>query len=390
MRLNPRLVCLFVLALWPQPAQAQQSTRDVLGFLLTNRSIPTDDFERDARATAQTRDAISVFLANELGRLPITSGAGGFTYRLNPALGVMERSSDSFGPFYVERSLTTGSRHASLSVVFESTSFKNIDGRSLRDGTLVSTASQLRGETVPFDVETLTLQLKTSTVAVLGTFGITDRLDVGVAAPFVNVSLNGQRYDTYRGQTTLQASATSSSSGLGDMAIRAKYNFLRRQGVGLSAGAEARLPTGRSDDLLGAGSASVQPRLIVSVENSRTGAHFVVGPVFGGSANELDYAAGLTVTGSARLTLVTEIMGRHVSLGGLTDTTEPHPSLALVDTIRLSSVSRDTNRVLAVVGVKWNVAGTWLVDAHAQRSLTSAGLNAGWSPSVTLDYSFGR
>src|SRR5215471_18326414 len=93
---------------WPSPAAAQQSIAQVLTFLLTNRSISTDDFTRDAQAAAATGDAISQFLVTELGTLPISSSGSGFTYRFNPTLGIVERSSDSFGPFFVQRSLTTG------------------------------------------------------------------------------------------------------------------------------------------------------------------------------------------------------------------------------------------------------------------------------------------
>jgi hypothetical protein len=38
------------------PAAAQQTVSEVLSFLLTNRSIPTGDFDRDARAAEATRE----------------------------------------------------------------------------------------------------------------------------------------------------------------------------------------------------------------------------------------------------------------------------------------------------------------------------------------------
>jgi len=240
------------------PAFAQGTVTDVLGFLLTNRSIPTDDFARDAQATAETRRTISTLLGSELGRLPITSGAGGFTYRMNPALGVMERSSPSFGPFYVERALTTGANQALVSVLYYGESFTNIDGRALGDGTLVATASQVHGETQPFDVETLSLRLRTSTVAVLGTYGVTSRFDVGMAVPFVRLTLSGQRVDTYRGQQNLQASGTASASGVGDILIRGKYALLQ----GASLGVARVLKRVFRRDARKTFSASVRPRCI--------------------------------------------------------------------------------------------------------------------------------
>src|SRR5688500_9871885 len=101
-------VLLLLTLIAPASAAAQETISDVLSFLVTNRSIPTDDFVRDEQAAAATRDTISGFLLMEQATLPISSSAGGFTYRLNPGLGTVMRSSDSFGPFFTERSLTAG------------------------------------------------------------------------------------------------------------------------------------------------------------------------------------------------------------------------------------------------------------------------------------------
>ena len=205
---RPTALLLAVCLLWSGaavPASAQQSITDVLTFLLTNRSIPTGDFVRDEQAAVETRDILARFLSLELATLPVSSSAGGFTYRLDPALGTVVRSSDSFGPFFTERSLTAGRHQASLGVGYRSTTFDNIDGRNLRDGTLVSTASILRGEPAPFDIETVALRIRTDTMTLTGNYGVTDRFDVGGAIPFVRVSLQGQRVDTYRGRELVQA-----------------------------------------------------------------------------------------------------------------------------------------------------------------------------------------
>ena len=50
-------------------ASAQQSVTEVLSFLMTNRTILTDDFDRDASAAAETRDTIANFLS-QLATLP--------------------------------------------------------------------------------------------------------------------------------------------------------------------------------------------------------------------------------------------------------------------------------------------------------------------------------
>jgi hypothetical protein len=382
-------IMVFAVAASPAPAEAQQTVSEVLSFLLTNRSIPTGDFVQDARAAAATRDTISTFLLLELSELPVTSSASAFTYRLDRNLGTVVRSSDSFGPFLVERSLTSGLLRGSLALTYQTASFDTIDGRSLRDGTLVATASRLRGDTQPFDVESVTLEMHTNTMTLLGNVGVTDRLDIGAALPFVAISMDGRRVDTYRGSQLVQAIASASASGPGDFLIRGKYNVMRNSGSGLAIGAEARLPTGNEQNLLGTGEASIKPRVIASLERDRVAVHGDVGYSMGGLSDELVYGGAVTVLGTSRLTLVGEIAGRRLSSAGrLTETTEPHPSLAGVDTIRLTSVDRATERVAGVIGFKWNIAATLLFSANLVKPFTSAGLNARWISTFALDYSF--
>jgi len=366
----------------------------VLSFLMTNRSIATGDFVRDDEAAAATRDAISGFLQLELATLPISSSAGGFTYRLNPALGTVMRSSDSFGPFFTERSLTSGRQRLAFGLTYGSVTYDNIDGRDLQDGSLVSTAAKLRTESQPFDVETVSMRIHTDTVTLTANYGATDRLDFAVAVPVVRLTLDGQRVDTYRGQPFVQATASASASGIGDVVVRGKYNVYRAGasgGGGVSVGAEARLPTGDEDNLLGAGEVSIRPRVIASYEGDRIGLHGDFGYAFGGLTNELDYNGAATVVAVPRVTVVGEIVGRRLnSFGRLTETVTPHPLLVGVDTIRLTGVEQATDRVVAVAGVKWNIASTLLVTANVLWPLTTAGLNASWVPTIAFDYSFGR
>ncbi len=319
----------------------------------------------------------------------MTSSASAFTYRLDRNLGTVVRSSDSFGPFLVERSLTSGLLRGSFALTYQTASFDTIDGRNLKDGTLVATASRLRGDTQPFDVESVTLDLHTNTMTLLGNIGVTDRLDIGAALPFVAVSMDGRRVDTYRGSQLVQAIASASASGPGDFLIRGKYNVVRSSGSGLAIGAEARLPTGDEQNLLGTGEASIKPRVIASLERDRVAVHGDVGYSIGGLSDELVYGGAVTVLGTSRLTLVGEIAGRRLSSAGrLTETTGPHPSLAGVDTIRLTSVDRATERVAGVIGFKWNIAATLLFSANVVKPFTSAGLNARWISTFALDYSF--
>ena len=245
------LVCTAVIGAVPSTARAQQSVRQVLSFLLTNQAVRTGDIEKDAEATAATRDTISNALLVELATLPISTSSGGFTYVFNSELGTRERASSSFGPFFVERALTSGRNQMSFGATFRYSEFDQLDGNDLRSGNFVTTATQFRDEAQPFDVETVTLRLKTQTVTGFANYGVTDRIDIGVAVPIVSMALSGERINTYRGQRIPQAAATATTSGVADMAISARAHLLGGRASGLTAGVQARLPTGREEDLLG-------------------------------------------------------------------------------------------------------------------------------------------
>jgi len=383
-------VLFALIAVTPGVASAQQPLTDVLSFLLINRSIPTGDFSRDELAAARTRDAVVEFLHSELATLPINSPASGFTYRLDPELGATVRTSESFGPFFMERSLTSG-RQFAFGLAFTQSDFDNIDGRDLRDGTLVASASRQIGEPAPFDAETLSLRIRTRTVTLSGQAGITDRLDVSASLPFVQLDFSGSRVDTYRGTRLVQATALASASGVGDLLIRAKYNFLRRGGGGLSVAAESRIATGDSDNLLGSGKSVIRPRLIGSIERGRVAAHGEVGYLTGGVADEVDFGGAVTVAASSRVTLIGEVIGRRLNSGGrLTDVVEPHPNLVGIETIRLTSLEQPTTRAVIVAGLRWNVASRWLLSGNIMRPVTTAGLNSNWVASAIFDYSIGR
>jgi hypothetical protein len=378
-------------ALAPASAAAQATLTDALAFLLTNRSIPTGDPTGDVEAAAAARDTMSTLLKVELATLPVNASASGFTYRMDPTLGgVPVRSTATFGAFVTERALTLGQQHLSFAATYQAISFDRIDGRRLRDGSLQATASRLSADANPFDVETISMRIHADTMTLSVNYGITDRLDIGGALPVERLTLSGERVDTYRGAQLTQATVDASASGMGDALLRSKFHVWQRGTAAISAGADARLPTGSAENLLGTDRTTIKPLLIVSVENGHVALDSNVGYGVGGISDELDYAAALTTVGSRVFTIVGEFSGRRlISAGHLIDVTAPNPRIAGVQTTRLSAATSATNRAIATAGVKWNVKTTWLVTANVSRSLGTAGLTASWMSTVGAEYAFG-
>ena len=388
-----RLGCLAAAALYvvPRPAAAQQSVSDVLSFLVTNQAVITSDFVKDREAAAATRDTVFGFLQVELAALPISSSSGGFIYKLNPTIGTMERANDSFGPVFLERALTAGRGQTSFGISYRRSGFDTLDGRSLDDGTFVTTANRLASEAEPFDVERLHLKIDADTFTLFANYGLTDRLDVGSAVPIVDLRLSGERVNFYRGTVFQQAIGSAEVTGLADIALRAKYNLLQTDYVGFAANADIRLPTGDADQLLGAGKTAVRVGAIASFERNRLGGHFSVGAAGGGVSDAVDYGAAIVVAATPTFNLVGEVFGHRLSaLARIGEATARHPSIPNVETTRILPFRTGTNTTLALVGGKWNIARTWLLSANVLFPLTDTGLTGRPTPSIALDYTFDR
>src|SRR5207237_8996669 len=138
-------VLVLVLAMTVARSAEAQTVSDALTFLVTNQSVSTGNPERDRAAAQATSQTISRALLANLATLPVATSSSGFVYRHNPELGTVERATQSFGPFFVERALTAGRHQASIGLTFQQLRFESLDRRTLGDAPLVTTANQ-RGD----------------------------------------------------------------------------------------------------------------------------------------------------------------------------------------------------------------------------------------------------
>ena len=394
-RLLPAAFAGVLLCLASPHAAAQTATprtvQDILRFLVTNQGVQTSDFEKDQEAAEATRDTLTRTLLSSVATVPVAASASGFSYRLNPTLGTVERASETFGPFFVERAVTAGGGRASLGFTLHYASFGRLDGNDLEDGSFVTIANQFPDEAEPFDVETLTLNVRTRTATFFGNVGLSDRVDVAVAVPLVRLDIDGSRLNTYRGRTLLQARAQASTTGLADVAVRTKVRLTGDGPAAAAAAVEARLPTGRKEDLLGAGEFALRFLGVGSYEAGAASLHGNVAVGAGGLGRELSYGGAVAVAATPRVTIVGELMARRIAgIRRIGEVTAPHPSFRDVQTTRLVPVGDDQTSAVAVGGFKWNVGSTWLLHANVIVPLSDAGLTARFTPTIALDYSFAR
>jgi Putative MetA-pathway of phenol degradation len=384
-----KIVAAFIvmILLTASGARGQDTLRDAVTVLMTNQAVQTNDFARDRAAAEAARDTIANALLVNLATAPIATSSGGFLYRVNRELGTVERASETFGSFFVDRALTAGQGNVSFGLSATTATFGNLNGFDLQDGTLVTVANRFRDEAAPFDTESLSMELRASTVTLLANVGVTNNFDVAVALPMARITLDGQRLNVYRGQQFVQAVVTGSATGFTDLAIRAKYAFLSTPGGGVAAAGEVRLPTGDQENLLGAGEMSWRVIGVGSIEHGPLSLHANAGFVRGGISDETIFTGAAAVAAHPRVTVTGEFLGRHVSaLRDFTLASAPHTTLAGVDTSRLVSGVEGVTLMTAVAGVKWNVGQTLVLGGHILFPLTDRGLTSNFAPTITFEY----
>ncbi|MBA2305491.1 MAG: transporter, partial [Acidobacteria bacterium] len=354
-----------LLAQAPERPQLSQILPNLFGNTIVLTPTGTPEFPnhsahfKPALDQLQTPHQFNEQIVTLLATVPTGSSSGGFTYTFNPTLGSFSRSSESFGPVYAERALTIGRERGSLGVGYQRSTYDTFEGKKLRqreivfhiqhtdccgrvqDGVQVGDGSRFNPAFEGDIIEAaLALRLTTDTVVVFGTYGLTDRLDLGVAVPIVRIDVDAsvrariERLSTAANPTThlfdgedpdeRMFTSRGTASGLGDIVVRAKYNFLRRWGGGLAAAMDVRTPTGDESNLLGTGGVQTKVYGIASVALGRFSPHLNAGYTVstrGALAgvelkDEWNYAAGFDLAVSSRLTLVTDVLGRSILDGG--------------------------------------------------------------------------
>jgi hypothetical protein len=203
--------------------------------------------------------------------------------------------------------------------------------------------------------------------------------------------MSGERINTYQGTPFVEARGSGQTTGLADVAVRGKLQLVRSENRQMAADLEVRLPTGAVEDLRGAGRAAFRGSVIASAGKGPVEAHANGSLTFGGISKEAGLGGALTVAPSGRLTLSAEAVLRRIeALSGIHPVSQPSPSIAGMDTIRLLPTGDSITTATVVGGFRWNLTSTWLLNGYVVVPVTKRGLNARPIPAVSLDYSFVR
>ena len=349
--------------------------------------------------------ALTQALSAQLSTFPLGSSAGGFAWTFDPSNGVFTRTTGSFGPIFAERALTVGRKKLNFGINYQRATFDEFEGLELRSGDIkffTEFNNQVFGE------DSLSLKVSTDTVGFFLNYGLTDRLDVGLAMPLVRVDMDASlrfifvnRQGARVGNTDEIRSGGRSKTGFGDAVLRAKYNVFQQAGGGAAVGLDLRLPTGDEDNLIGIAGTQAKIYGVYSAAFGMFNPHVNVGYTFsrGNDAaadpdsvlfappDEFNYTAGVDVAIRPRLTVAGDIVGRSLRDIFRLELGDPFGLGAAFNEFELSDKTT-LNSVLTSVGVKYNVYGNLLVTANVLFPITKGGLRDKFTPVFGMDYSF--
>lgn len=326
-------------------------------------------------------------IAGQLSNYPVGTSSGGFTYEFETNLGIVRRSTRSFGPAFAERALTVGQRKLSVGFNFQRAKLDRFEGQDLTAlalGTFGDSSTEMA------------LNLTSETAALVVQAGVLRQLDVGVVLPMVRVHMDVAVRRRVGNQTRGSSAASGSSSGIGDVVLKAKYNFFRRGGGGVAAAVDLRLPTGDEHNLLGSGATRVKVIGIGSAEVGRFAPHVNLGVTsessgqcgvtiaecyLGSLDKEFNFAGGVDVIASPQLTILADVIGRSIA-------STRRFGYFFGDSIFDYEGGRRLTTLLGSTGLKVNVGGTFLVTASVLFPLNRAGLSSHLATTVGFDYAF--
>jgi hypothetical protein len=363
-----------------------------------------------------------VALTSQLAAVPLPSPASGFTYEFDSALGVFQRTSQSFGPILSERAETIGGRRFTFGFTFQNFTFDTIEGTDLDSIPAVFTHDNPAAGTGREDLVTTTnaVDARVNQFTAFLSYGLTDHLDLSLAIPMVSTDMTVVSHATVQRIGTVDPlihffrvsgnevtsigdhrtfTAFGSASGIGDLTLRLKGRLASSMALGL----DVRIPTGDEENLLGVGAPGVRPFVVLSRSSRAFSPHLNLGYLWNGSSvlagdpatgqsadlpDQVTYAVGADFGVSQRFTFVLDVLGNYLIDAPRLHTTE---FLALNGTSRFPTVSftnESYNLLSGACGFKLNVVENLLVDVNLLFTLDDNGLRDKITPLVGFEYAF--
>jgi hypothetical protein len=285
----------------------------------------------------QVLQGLDTSIVSGLQQSSFGSAVAGFTYDISQGLPI--RKEESLGPVVAERAQTLGANRLNLAMSYSHVDFTQFQGQSLDNFPVTLQHIDVNqdaalgpvGTPLDFELDQIQLKLKISVTqdvfAFFGTYGVTDRWDVGVVLPIVHTDVRAVADATIVaravanpglhvfGPTSPHSESGGDATGIGDIALRTKYNFVRDAGnvPDMAFFGQVKLPTGSQSDLLGSGSTNILGLFIASKTYGAFTPHVNLGyevAIAGFDRSNFRYAAGTDYSVTRDVALSGDFVGR--------------------------------------------------------------------------------
>ena len=401
-----RLWLLVIGALLAASGARAQTAGDALRGAL----FGVDPYSSTGALNENSTETLYGLLLGETATFPIGTSAGGFTWVFDSNLRVPIRRSPSFGPMFAERPFTTGRGKLNVGAVFQHTRFTSVGGLPLTD--LENYVSYSGGQEVYNYTSSVRIEIDRTVFS--ATYGILDKLDVGVILPLGNSRVSGTSafYQLAEGAETITREEISGSSfGAGDVVIRTKAALVASASFDAAAALDLRLPTGDPEKLLGTGQLQTKLLFIAGTTVGSVTPHVNLGYTFGGSgmafgqvvqfedsyevpellereaSEEFNYTFGADAAVTPRITIAGDVIGRVVKNSAAM--TPFDSGLENADRVKdLKVIPGTVHLLLAAVGAKVNIGGSWLLTGSILFPLTDNGIRPALTPVIGFERAF--
>ena len=355
-RIRPWDLVLLLSMLFMSPSLTEaKNLNDVIPDLYGGDGFQTDPTVSGNRSSEFGNAVFNSF--NEL-----TNGIGAQTgqfavnstvaaYRFDVERGVPVEVTKSLGPLFGERADTLGKGRFDFQVVWSNADYKKFNGQSL--SSLNADVSPTGGPGVPVNDPSLdeilrinlNVEVITNFVGFFGTYGLTDNWDVNMLVPLIHNQIKAKSEATMldsngvpctqggncsgiyviNGATSGTGdSSTDKSSGektgIGDILVRTKYNFLKNHEIlpDLGVRGGVSFPTGNEDNFMGLGDFKFEGLAVASKYYASPvgmiGPHVNTGIVLvdnQSGQNLFTYVAGFDLAPIPVFAFSLDLLGRH-------------------------------------------------------------------------------
>ena len=386
----------------------------------------TNNTAAGATGTAlRNATAFNSAIATQVSQLPLATSSAGVVVVFKA--GVPE-TFNNLGPILTDRAQTIGRHKLFLGFTASQFVFTDIDGINLKKVPFTYEATATNPNTGAilsntFTSEFTNISFKLNQYVAVGTFGVTNRVDVSVILPIERVSIGAETYDAeayiLNAENVLVLGPYSipstyvpgTANGIGDITFNGKGVLWGGEHATVSAGFNLRTPTGDELNYLGSGAWGFNPYLTASYL-WKVSPHAKIGyqwntstvlnnPTLTAGGNQalpggFQYDAGADWAWLRHLTIAGDILGsQYLNATTLSRSTTPlpvpltnppTPTTVNLPTVTTSNTSYTVNDLS--LGLKWNPFRDLVLAGNALYQINNVGLRSRVTPLVGISYKF--